>query len=128
MTPSFLEMPGRIAIVGTPGGSRIPTMVFLAALVFYDYSGAISMVSAMRFHHQYLPDWLQFEPETFPPALQAELKAMGYKLMALNQYYGDMQAITWDKEKNFITATSDPRHIGLAATIVVNQDGYGVTH
>ncbi|HHF7349401.1 TPA: gamma-glutamyltransferase [Legionella feeleii] len=128
MTPSFLEMPGRIAIVGTPGGSRIPTMVFLAALGFYDYSGAISMVSAMRFHHQYLPDWLQFEPETFSPALQAELKAMGYKLMALNQYYGDMQAITWDKEKNFITATSDPRHIGLSATIGVNQDGYGVTH
>lgn len=128
MAPTFLEMPGRLAIVGTPGGSRIPTMILLASLVFNDYSGAISMVSVMRFHHQYLPDWLQFEPETFSPDLQADLKTMGYKLMALKQYYGDMQAITWDKENNLITAASDPRHIGLSAAITTNQGGYGVEH
>ncbi|KTD07407.1 gamma-glutamyltransferase [Legionella jamestowniensis] len=128
MTPTFLEMPGRVAIVGTPGGSRIPTMVLLASLVFYDYQGAISMVSAMRFHHQYLPDWLQFEPETFSPQLQFDLKKMGYKLMALKQYYGDMQAITWDKEANIVTAASDPRHIGLAAVITAEPQGYGFKH
>lgn len=128
MTPTFLEMPDRVAIVGTPGGSRIPTMVLLASLAFNDYAGAISMVSAMRFHHQYLPDWLQVEPETFSPALQAELKTMGYKLMILHQYYGDMQAITWDKKNNLITPASDPRHIGLAAAITKNQEGYGLTH
>ncbi|CDZ75866.1 Gamma-glutamyltranspeptidase precursor [Legionella massiliensis] len=124
MTPTFLETPGRVAIFGTPGGSRIPTMVLLAALDFHNYGGAISMVSTMRFHHQYLPDWIQVEPDTFSPSLQAELKAMGYKLMMLNQYYGDMQAITWDKESNLVTAASDPRHIGLAATISVNQRSY----
>lgn len=128
MTPTFLEMPGRVAILGTPGGSRIPTMVLLSALVFNDFRGAISMVSAMRFHHQYLPDWLQFEPESFSPDLQEKLKAMGYHLMALKQYYGDMQAITWDKQLNMITAASDPRHIGLATTITNSNDGYGVTH
>ncbi|CEK11917.1 gamma-glutamyltransferase [Legionella hackeliae] len=128
MTPTFLEMPGRIAIVGTPGGSRIPTMVLLASLVFYDYQGAISMVSAMRFHHQYLPDWLQFEPETFSPQLQLELKNMGYHLMALKEYYGDMQAITWDKATNIVTAASDPRHIGLAAVIATAPSGYGLEH
>jgi gamma-glutamyltranspeptidase / glutathione hydrolase len=125
MTPTFFEMPGRVAIIGTPGGSRIPTMVLLASLVFNNYEGAISMVSRMRFHHQYLPDWLQIEPETFSPKLQAELKAMGYKLMLLKQYYGDMQAITWERENNFITAASDPRHIGLAATISKDSGGYG---
>ncbi|KTC76805.1 gamma-glutamyltransferase [Legionella brunensis] len=128
MAPTFLEMPGRVAIVGTPGGSRIPTMILLASLVFSNYHGAISMVSAMRFHHQYLPDWLQFEPETFSPALQEELKKMGYKLMALKQYYGDMQVITWDKENNVLTASSDPRHIGLAAVITAAPQGYGFTH
>ncbi|KTC87907.1 MULTISPECIES: gamma-glutamyltransferase [Legionella] len=125
MTPTFLEMPGRLAIVGTPGGSRIPTMVLLAALAFHDFHGAITMVSRMRFHHQYLPDWIQVEPETFSPSLQAGLKAMGYKLMLLKQYYGNMQAITWDKENNIITAASDPRSIGLAATISERQEGYG---
>ncbi|KTD66599.1 gamma-glutamyltranspeptidase [Legionella santicrucis] len=126
MTPTFLELPGRVAILGTPGGSRIPTMILIASLVFKDAYGAISMVSAMRFHHQYLPDILQFEPDTFPPTIQEALTAMGYRLMPLGQYYGDMQAITWDKQSNVLTATSDPRNIGLAASIVNQQRGYGV--
>lgn len=127
MTPTFLEMPGRIAILGTPGGSRIPTMVLLAALKFYDSFGAISMVSAMRFHHQYFPDLLFFEPDTFSEKLQQKLLQMGYHLVALKQYYGDMQAITWDQQRNLITAASDPRHIGLATVIArKNEGGYGV--
>lgn len=126
MAPTFLELPGRVAILGTPGGSRIPTMVLIASLVFHDAYGAISMVSAMRFHHQYLPDVLQFEPDTFSVPIQEELKAMGYHLMQLGQYYGDMQAITWDKQTNVLTAASDPRSIGLAASIVNTPSGYGV--
>lgn len=128
MAPVFLEMPGRLAIVGTPGGSRIPTMLLLAALEFSRYHGAISMVSVMRFHHQYLPDWLQFEPESFSPEVQAGLKTMGYQLMALKQYYGDMQAITWDKSLNVLTAASDPRHMGLATVITHEPFEYGITH
>lgn len=128
MTPTFLEMPGRVAILGTPGGSRIPTMVLLSALTFNEGKGAITMVSRMRFHHQYLPDWLQIEPENFSAKLQAELKAMGYQLMLLKQYYGDMQAISWDQESNLITAASDPRHIGLAATVMDTEAGYGLRY
>ncbi|WP_133139826.1 gamma-glutamyltransferase [Legionella genomosp. 1] len=128
MTPSFLETPGRLAIVGTPGGSRIPTMVLIAALAFYDYGGAISMVSTMRFHHQYLPDWLQFEPDAFSLQVQDKLKKMGYQLMPLDQPYGDMQAITWDRERNIISAASDPRRIGRASVISQIPTGYGLTH
>jgi gamma-glutamyltranspeptidase/glutathione hydrolase len=117
MTPTFLEMPGRLAIVGTPGGGRIPTMVLLATLGFYNYGGAITMVSTMRFHHQYLPDTLEVEPDTFSPSLQAELGAMGYHLEVLKAYYGDMQTLTWDKVTNFVTAASDPRKMGLAVTL-----------
>ncbi|WP_419419526.1 gamma-glutamyltransferase [Legionella sp. D16C41] len=128
MTPTFLEMPERAAILGTPGGSRIPTMLLLSTLQFFDYQGAISMVSRMRFHHQYLPDWLQFEPETFSPDVQTQLKAMGYRLMALKQYYGDMQAISWDKKINLLTASSDPRGIGLAVAVSTNHGGYGLKY
>lgn len=126
MTPTFLELPGRVAILGTPGGSRIATMILIASLAFKEGLGAISMVSAMRFHHQFLPDLLQFEPDTFSPQVQEALKAMGYRLMPLKQYYGDMQAITWDKDTNILTAASDPRAIGLAATVVQGTKGYGV--
>ena len=117
MTPTFLETPGRVAILGTPGGSRIPTMVLLAALAFHDSFGAISMVSLMRFHHQYLPDQLQFEPDTFSKELQKELEHMGYQLAPLPEYFGDMQAITWDQKNHLLTAASDPRHIGLGAVV-----------
>ena len=128
MTPTFLEMPERVAIVGTPGGSRIPTMVLLAALEFYRSHGAISMVSAMRFHHQYLPDELQFEPETFSKTTQDALKAMGYLLKPLKQYYGDMQAVSWEQKSQILTAASDPRHIGLAISKTSKAVGYGVAY
>ena len=128
MTPTFLETQDRVAILGTPGGSRIPSMVLLASLAFSDSFGAISMVSEMRFHHQYLPDWLQFEPDTFPSALQEDLRRMGYHLVPLQQYYGDMQAITWDREHNLLTAASDPRHIGLGAVVGDSPKGYGLMH
>jgi gamma-glutamyltranspeptidase/glutathione hydrolase len=126
MAPTFLEFPERVAILGTPGGSRIPTMVLIASLLFSESYGAITMVSAMRFHHQYLPDLIQFEPDTFPPAIQDGLKAMGYQLKALDHNYGDMQVITWDKKRNILMAASDPRNIGLAVTVVNNSSGYGV--
>lgn len=128
MTPTFLELPGRVAILGTPGGSRIPTMILLASLLFNDGYGAITMVSAMRFHHQYLPDVVQFEPDTFSETIQKGLQAMGYTLMPLRLNYGDMQAITWDKESNILTAASDPRNMGLAAKVVSTSKGYGVRY
>ncbi|MFI4919176.1 MAG: gamma-glutamyltransferase [Legionellales bacterium] len=128
MTPTFLELPGRVAVLGTPGGSRIPSMTLIASLLFNDGYGAISMVSAMRFHHQYLPDVVQFEPDSIPELVQDALKVMGYHLMPLDQYYGDMQAITWDKAKNQLTAASDPRHIGLAAAVIHAAGGYGVKY
>ena len=56
MTPTFLETQDRIAVLGTPGGSRIITMVLLAALTFHEGGNAEDMVNRGRFHHQYLPD------------------------------------------------------------------------
>lgn len=128
MTPTFLETSDRVAILGTPGGSRIPTMVLLASLAFNNSSGAISMVSAMRFHHQYLPDLLQFEPDTFSTKLQSELRQMGYRLAPLDQYYGDMQAITWDRRSNLLTASSDPRHIGQGTSVSLLEKSHGWPH
>lgn len=128
MAPTFLELPDRVAILGTPGGSRIPTMVLLASLVFKDGGGAISMVSAMRFHHQFLPDLVQFEPDTLTSTVQDALIGMGYHLKALQQHYGDMQAISWNKREKQLTAASDPRGIGLAATVEQQTKGYGVNY
>lgn len=130
MTPTFLTMPGRLAILGSTGGSRIPSMMVLAALNFYDYLGAMSLVANPRFHHQYWPDQLVFEPNAFSPVIQEELKAMGYVLKPLHQYYGDMHAITWEKSLNVITAAADARHEGWGKSVLIeeNQIGYGTMH
>jgi len=55
MTPTFLETKDRIAVLGTPGGSRIISMVLLGVLDFADDNLPQSWVSLPRYHHQYLP-------------------------------------------------------------------------
>lgn len=114
MTPTFLESADKLAILGTPGGSRIITMVLLGSLEFAAGSNPEQWVSRGRFHHQYLPDQLQFEPDTFSPALQTGLQQLGHVLKPLNDRYGNMQAILWDKHAAQISAASDPRGGGLA--------------
>lgn len=129
MAPTIIENNDRVAILGTPGGSRIPTMVLLAVLGFMQGFDALSMASLHRFHHQYLPDWIEFEPDTFSPGVLAKLKKMGYSLRALANYYGDMQVITWDKKQGVLSASSDPRHIGLAEVLPTERkETYGVGH
>ena len=115
MTPSFLQTDDRIAILGTPGGSRIITMLLLATLEFAEEKPVAEWVARPRFHHQYLPDHIQYEPNALDDALINELKDMGHTMKALDNTYGGMQAILWDKRTNQVSAASDPRGIGTAA-------------
>lgn len=114
MSPTFVEDEGRVAILGTPGGSRIISMVLLGILELADDKGAQAWVERPRFHHQYLPDRIQLEPDAMNQTLRDQLKAMGHKLEALDRRYGNMQAILWDKRSGRVEAASDPRGIGSA--------------
>ena len=117
MTPTFLEDDDRLAILGTPGGSRIISMVLLAALDFADGRGVHSIVARGRFHHQYLPDRIELEPGVFSPQEMEDLRRLGHELRVLERPYGDMHAVIWDKHLDRVTPASDPRGEGLAATI-----------
>lgn len=117
MTPTFLIANDRIGILGVPGGSRIPTMVLLAALDFANGNLPDSWVSLPRFHHQYLPDEIQFELNSITDVQQKQLQAMGYQLNELRRQYGNMQAILWDKQNDRLYAASDPRYQGKATVI-----------
>jgi len=117
MSPTFLEDDHRIAILGTPGGSRIITMVLLAALEFAANKPPYDWVNAPRFHHQYLPDHLSFEPNAFDQETINTLTSMGHTLKARSRQYGNMQAILWDRTQNRVMAASDPRGNGLASII-----------
>jgi gamma-glutamyltranspeptidase / glutathione hydrolase len=114
MTPTFLETNDRVAILGTPGGSRIISMVLLGALEFAERRPAAAWVARPRFHHQYLPDVIQFEPEAFDALLQDDLAALGHTLSEQHQVYGNMQAVQWHKRDGKVEAASDPRGVGSA--------------
>ncbi len=114
MTPIIIESPESSAIIGTPGGSRIITMVLLGVLDYMDQKTADEWVNTPRFHHQYLPDVIQHEPDTFTKNEVRSLKGMGHTLKEVMHEYGNMQVIHINKLTGAIEAASDPRGKGQA--------------
>jgi len=112
MSPSFMENKDSVAIIGTPGGSRIITMVFLGLLEYVQGKPVEKWVARDRFHHQYLPDHIQYEKDSLSGLTLAALKLKGHDLKTIQRQYGNMQAILWDKKNNKVSAASDPRGIG----------------
>lgn len=114
MTPTFVESDQGVAILGTPGGSRIITMVLLGILDFAAGAPPAHWVALPRYHQQYLPDVVQYEPGAFTDAELAGLQRMGYALRPVEGGYGNMQAVLWDKQAQRVLAASDPRGEGAA--------------
>ncbi|MDX2457933.1 MAG: gamma-glutamyltransferase [Gammaproteobacteria bacterium] len=112
MSPTFVESESGVAILGTPGGSRIITMVLLGILDLAAGNKPDSWVSLPRFHHQYLPDVVQHEPGAFDASMIKALAARGHQLTPLDSTYGNMQAIYWDRKAGQVHAASDPRGVG----------------
>lgn len=114
MTPTFIEGPRGVAVLGTPGGSRIITMVTLATLDWVGGATAAEIVARSRVHHQYMPDVLAHEPGALSGALAAALTARGHTLRDTGRRYGNMNAVTWDYETGEVSAATDPRNESLA--------------
>jgi gamma-glutamyltranspeptidase/glutathione hydrolase len=114
MTPTFIESDDRVAILGTPGGSRIISMVLISALEFLRGGDAESMVAAKRYHHQYLPDQVSYEKGGFTESEVSGLLGKGHKLKESSRNYGNMHVVTWEKASGKIAASSDARGEGQA--------------
>ena len=80
MTPTIVEKDNKLwMVVGTPGGSTIITAVAQTILNAYEFNLSMQdAVNAPRFHHQWLPDVVVFEPEGFSEELKSNLKSKGY--------------------------------------------------
>ncbi|TMM57222.1 gamma-glutamyltransferase [Maribacter algarum] len=80
MTPTIVEKDGKLwMVVGTPGGSTIITAVAQTILNGYEFNMSMQdAVNAPRFHHQWLPDMVIFEPEGFSAELKETLSKKGY--------------------------------------------------
>ncbi|HEX6928126.1 MAG TPA: gamma-glutamyltransferase [Gammaproteobacteria bacterium] len=110
MAPTFVESEGSVAILGTPGGSRIISMVTLGVLDYVHGGDAESMVSLPRFHHQYLPDAIGHEPGAFDGELMDALRARGHALQETNRQYGNMNVVIWNRETGEVDIAHDPRN------------------
>ncbi len=80
MTPTLVEKDGKFWMtVGTPGGSTIITSVLQTILNVHEFEmGMQEAVNAPRFHHQWLPDVVMFEPNSFDKNILTNLESKGY--------------------------------------------------
>lgn len=82
MTPTLVEKDKQLFLVlGTPGGSTITTTIFqvLTQLIDYNFS-LFDAIQNPRFHHQWLPDRIDFEKDCFSIETQKKLQEMGHQL------------------------------------------------
>ncbi len=125
MTPTFMESKDKVAVLGTPGGTRIITMVLLGVLGYDAGLSAQEVAALPRYHHQWLPDVIEAESGAFTPEVARALQAMGHKLelppdgpdaRGSSHVWGNMQTVEWDRKTNTLHGGSDPRNpVGKAA-------------
>jgi len=112
MTPTFVETPHGVMIAGSPGGSYIINMVLLGTLNFLDGMSAADIVRYPRYHHQYLPDEVDYEKGALSADEIRTLEGEGHQLRESSRQWGNMQVITWDFASGHVDAASDPRGAG----------------
>lgn len=117
MTPSFVVGKDRVGVIGTPGGSRIITMVLEGVLAFIDGEQPEHFVANPRYHHQYLPDVISAEKGAFTPDEVKALEAMGHKVSESERRWGFMNAVSWDKKTGEMHAGSDPRGVSGSGVV-----------
>jgi len=95
MSPTIIEQNGALfMVVGTPGGSTIPTSVLQVILNVIAYKMPLKeAVHAPRFHHQWLPDTIQSEPNALPAKTIQALEKKGYVIKPRTETIGRVEAI-----------------------------------
>lgn len=119
MTPTFMVSPDRVAVLGTPGGSRIITMVLLGVLGYADGLNAQEVAALPRYHHQWQPDVVDAESGAFSDEVAARLRALGHTVKqpgdrvsgnASSHFWGNFQTVLWDRRAGELQGGSDPRN------------------
>ena len=128
MTPTFMESKDKVVVIGTPGGTRIITMVLLGILGYDAGLDAQQVAALPRYHHQWWPDTIDAEPKAFSMETAKALQAMGHKLelppdeaeggRGSSHVWGNLQTVEWDRRRNLLGGGSDPRNpVGKAEVL-----------
>ncbi|MCD9029421.1 gamma-glutamyltransferase [Luteimonas sp. BDR2-5] len=120
MTPTFLVSDDRVAVLGTPGGSRIITMVLLGILGYDAGLDAQAVAALPRYHHQWMPDTISAESDAFSPQTAAQLRALGHVVdlpgetaaggRGSSHVWGNLQTVLWNRADGTLSGGSDPRN------------------
>ena len=119
MTPTFMVSPDKVAVIGTPGGTRIITMVLLGMLGYTDGLEAAQVAALPRYHHQWLPDVLGIERDALPADVVAQLREWGHDVLVpgddtqgrrSSDAWGNMNTVEWDRKAGVLRAAGDPRN------------------
>ena len=113
MSPTIVFKDNRpCMILGSPGGSKIITAVLQVMLNVLDYNlSPMEAVFQGRLHHQWRPDHVLFEKNSYPVETLRTLEAWGHKLRGSTDTFGDVQAI-FIQPDNVLVGISDPRGEG----------------
>lgn len=94
MTPTLVldKNKNPLIVVGSPGGTTIPTSVFQTIINILEFGmNASEAINKPKFHHQWLPDEIMVEKE-FDPEVRKQLQTIGYKITERGQI-GRMELI-----------------------------------
>ena len=101
-------------VLGSPGGSKIITVITQAVLNFTRFNlGPQETVAQARFHHQWIPDILYLEEGGFSEETKRALEDYGYTVQ-YREKYSDLQLL-YIESGGLITGASDPRNRGKVA-------------
>lgn len=107
MAPTLVLQNGQpVYVVGSPGGTTIPTSVVQSLVNVIDFKMNIdAAVNAPKFHHQWLPDSVLVEP-SFPVELRERLETFGHKVIQRSSI-GRVEMI--ERENGKYTVVADGR-------------------
>ena len=100
MTPTIVSKNGKpFLVLGSPGGSTIITTTMQTILNVIDHDMDIKeAVCSARFHSQWLPDVIQFEPRGLVKDVRNNLELRGHKLVPRGGYIGEANGILITKD------------------------------
>lgn len=115
MTPTIILKDGNpFMILGSPGGGRIITSVFQTITSIIDFNMSLdSAIDVPRYHHQWLPEYVQYESGAFTDAVITKLQEKGHQLKQVSDF-GRIEGILVNWKEHDYFGHSDRRGYGLA--------------
>jgi len=116
MTPTIAWRGKQVIVIGSPGGSRIPTATAQVLLnLIVDGDDLQEAVDRARIHHQWMPDLLYTELYALSPETARALKRRGHELRVVLEL-GEVHSVRGEVAAE-VWAAQDPRGPGTAGVV-----------